>query len=86
MADKKEVLGLKLQIELENPSKLFSRSWLEDIYSILILDEWSNEVMHKLINTSDLLHEIARALHNDDVFSEFYEQRIRELILEFITE
>jgi len=86
MAGKKEMLELKLQVELENPSKLFSRSSLEDIYSVLTLNEWSDEVMLKLINAPDLLQEIARTLHNDDAVSEFLEQRTRELILEFVTE
>jgi len=83
---KKEILELKLQIELEKSSELFSRSYLEDIYSILTLNEWSDDVMLRLIRASDLLQEIARTLHNDDVFSEFLEKRTRELILEFVEE
>jgi len=86
MAGKKEILELKLQIELENPSKLFSRSHLEDIYSVLTLNEWSGGVMLRLIETPNLLQEIARSLHTDDALSEFFEQRTRELILALAAE
>ena len=85
-ASKKEILELKLQIELESPSELFSRSFLEDIYSILTLSEWSEDLLLRLIKTPNLLQTIARTIHNDDIFSAFFEQRIRELILELAAE
>ncbi|MCL2568295.1 MAG: hypothetical protein FWE12_02510 [Oscillospiraceae bacterium] len=85
-ADKKDILALKLQLELESPSELFSRSFLEDIYSVLTLSEWSEDMLLRLIKTPNLLQKVGRVLHNDDVFSVFFEQRTRELIVELITE
>ena len=85
-ADKKDILALKLQLELETPSELFSRSFLEDIYSVLTLSDWSDDMLLRLIKTPNLLQEVARTLHNDDAFSAFFEQRTRELIIELIAE
>ena len=84
--DKKDILDLKLQLELEYPSGLFSRSFLEDIYSILTLNEWSDDLLLRLIKTPNLLQEVGRMLHNDDALSAFFEQRTRELIIELVAE
>jgi len=81
-AGKNDILELKLRVELEEPSELFSKSFLEDIYGILTLSEWSDAVMLRLIKTPHLLQEIAWALRNDDAFDTFFEQRVRALILE----
>ena len=83
---KKEVLELKLRIEMEKPSEIFSQSFLEDIYSLLTLSEWSEDVLLRLIKTPNLLQEVAQRIHNDDMFSAFFEQRARELILELTTD
>jgi len=75
-------LERKLIQELETPSALFSQSFREDIYFVLTLSEWSDEVMLRLIQVPNLLSEAARLLHNDDVLSMFTEQRAKDLILE----
>jgi len=75
-------LERKLIQELETPSQLFSQSLWEDVYSVLTLTEWNDEVMLYLVRVPGLLAEVAHALHNDDVFSGFFEQRTTDLILE----
>ena len=77
-------LELKLKRELDTPPRFFSQSFREDIYSVLTLTKWSDELMSQLILTPDLLREVAWALHNDDVFSAFFEQRTIELTLELM--
>jgi len=77
-------LESKLKRELDVPSSLFSQSFREDIYSVLTLSEWSDEVTLRLIQVPNLLQEIVGALHNDDMLSAFFEQRTRDLILELV--
>jgi len=76
---------MKLKQELELPSKLFCQSFYEDIYAVLTLRDWTDEHMLRFIQTPSLLQEVALALHNDNIFSAFYEQRIVDLTLK-ITE
>jgi len=83
-AGKKGTLEVKLRRELETPTTFFSQSFYEDIYSVLALTEWSDEVILRLIRTPNLLQEVAQLLHNDDVFSTFLEQRIKDLALELV--
>ena len=52
---------------------------------MLALTDWNDDVVSQLLQTPNLLQEVARALHNDDTFSEFFEQRTKELTLEYIT-
>ena len=77
-------LELKLNRELNAQSKLLSQSFLEDIYAVLLLSEWSDDVILRLLQTPSLLQEVAYALHNDDVFSMFFEQRVMDLTLELM--
>ena len=77
-------LERKLQRELETPSRVFSQSFREDIYSILTLTDWSDDAMLRLLQTPNLLHQVTWAVHNDDVLSDFFGQRAKNLILELI--
>ncbi|MCL2841989.1 MAG: hypothetical protein FWE28_00795 [Oscillospiraceae bacterium] len=77
----KDILDIKLQTEMHEPSQLFSQSFIEDIYSILTLNEWSDERLLRLIEVPNLLTTLAHALHVDDLFAEFFERRVRELVL-----
>jgi len=77
-------LEIKLKRELATPPKFFSQSFREDVYSVLALTEWSEDFMLRLIQTPDLLQEVMRSLHNDDVFSTLFEQRVKDLTLELV--
>ena len=79
-----EALEEKLKKELAKQSELFSRSFHEDIYSVLTLTDWSDDVILRLIKTPNLLREVAWRLHDDDAFSEVFEQRAIELTLELV--
>ena len=83
-ANKRKALELKLKQELEAPSRFFSQSFREDVHSVLAFAEWSDDVVSQLLQIPDLLQEIARVLHNDDAFSEYFEQRVTELTLEYL--
>jgi len=80
--NQRDMLEQKLNKELERPSNLFNQSFLEDIHSVLTLNEWSDDVMLALIKTPNLLQALARILHNDDMLSALFEQRAKDLILE----
>jgi len=79
-----EALEKKLKKELERPSECFSRSFLEDIYSVLAVNEWNDDILLRFIKTPNLLREVAWMLHNDEVLSEVFEQRTVQLTLELI--
>lgn len=83
---RQEALEMKLNRELEEPTNLFSRSFLEDIHSVLTLGKWNDDAILKMVKTPNLLHGVAWALHNDDVSSDFFEQRARDLILTLLGE
>ena len=74
-------LERKLQRELETPSQVFSQSFLEDVYGVLTLTDWNEETMHRLLQRPKLLQEVAWAVHNDDVLSDFFGQRAKDLIV-----
>jgi len=82
--NRQELFETKLQRELETPSGVFSQSFREDIYSVLTLTDWSECTMRRLMQTPNLLQEVAWAVHNDDVLSDFFGQRTKDLILELI--
>jgi len=75
-------LKAKLKREFEVPTRVISHSFREDVYHVLLLTKWPDDVVPRLVQTPNLLQEVALALHNDDVFSEFFEQRTKELTLE----
>ena len=79
----KEELAAKLQKEIAEPSNLFGESLLEDIRMFLVLNDWSDEVLAALLKKTDVLRELARALHNDDIFSALLEHHLRRLTLEY---
>ena len=79
-----EALETKLKKELAKSPEFFRQSFLEDICSVLILTAWSDDVLPRLIKTPNLLREIALTLHNDDAFTEVFEQRAIKLTLELI--
>jgi len=79
-----DALEEKLKKELAKQSELFSRSFHEDIYSVLTLTDWSDDVILRLIKKPNLLREVAWTLHDDDTFSEFFEQRTIQLTMELI--
>jgi len=77
-------LEAKLRRELATPPRFFSQSFREDVYSVLALTEWREDTMLRLIQTPNLLQEVMRSLHTDDVFSIFFEQRVKDLTLELV--
>jgi len=77
-------LERKLQRELGASSRVFSQSFLEDVYGVLILTDWHDDTMRRLIQRPNLLQEVAWAVHNDDVLSDFFGQRAKDLILELM--
>jgi len=77
-------LEIKLKRELEARSEQFRQSFHEDVCSVLTLTDWSDDVMLRLIQTPNLLQEVVSALHDDDVFSDFFDQRVKDLILELV--
>ena len=79
-----EALETKLKKELARSPEFLKQSFLEDICSVLIFTEWSDDVLPRLIKTPNLLREVALALHDDDMFSEIFEQRAKKLTLELI--
>ncbi|MCL2842104.1 MAG: AbrB/MazE/SpoVT family DNA-binding domain-containing protein [Oscillospiraceae bacterium] len=83
--NRRHALKIKLKRELEVPCRVFSQSFREDVCSVLALSSWSDNVVSQLLQTPNLLREIAQALHHDDVFSEYFEQRTKELTLDYIS-
>ena len=77
-------LEIKLKRELDTLPSVFNQTFREDVCSVLTLSEWDDEVMLCLIQTPNLLEEVALSLHNDDLFSAFFEQRIGTLTLELV--
>ena len=61
-----------------------SNTFQEDVCGVLMLSDWSDDDLRRLIKRPNLLKEVALALHEDDAFSEFFEQRVQELTLELI--
>ncbi|MCL2568085.1 MAG: hypothetical protein FWE12_01440 [Oscillospiraceae bacterium] len=80
----KEALEKKLEKELVQLSKRSKQSYLEDIWSVLALSEWSEEEIPRLLQTPNLLREVALTLQDDDVFLDFFEQRVKDLTLELV--
>jgi len=78
------VLRAKLKREFEAPSRFSHQSFREDLYSVLSLTEWDDDVVLRLIQTPNLLRELTWALYNDDAFLDFFEQRAKALTLELI--
>ena len=82
MSRLKEVLEVKVQNELQEMSTgLFSRSQLEDIGMFLINSSWSDRVLLSLIARPIVIRDLAYAIHLDEIFSAFFEVRLRELTL-----
>ena len=84
VTDIREALERKLTIEFEQLTKSHRQSLREDIYNFLILSEWPDDVMYRLIRTPNLLGEVELALRDDDLFGDFFEQRTRALILALV--
>lgn len=80
--NKDENLEEKLERELPEPSELFSESFLEDIRRFLIHNNWENDVLCAIMEKKNVINELAYALHNDDLFADFFETRLRQLVLE----
>jgi len=68
--------------ELTELQDLFGTSLLEDIRMFIDLNEWSDEVTHAIAQNPDIAAELAFALHNDDIFADFFETRLKQLLLE----
>ena len=79
-----EALEEKLKKELARQPEFSSNSFLEDVYSVLTLTEWSDDVILRFIKTPNLLREVAWRLRDDDVFSAVFEQRAIQLALEVV--
>ena len=59
-AGQRMALQAKLKREFEEPSTLFSNQMFrEDIYYMLILSDWSDEVVRRLIQIPNLLWTVA---------------------------
>jgi len=78
------ILTAKLKREFEAPSRFSNHSFREDVYNLLTLTDWSDDVAARLIQIPNLLREVAVTLHDDDVFSAFFEQRTIQLALELL--
>ena len=59
-------------------------TFLEDVCGVLMLSDWSDDTLRRLIKRPNLLKKVALALHEDDVFSDFFEQRVKALTLELM--
>ena len=81
---RRAVLEIKLKRELASTSRLFAQSFYEDIHSVLCLNDWNEALIPALIQTPNLLEEVALALHKDDIFAAFFEARVIDLTLERI--
>jgi len=79
-----ESLEEKLEREMPKPSELFSESFLEDIRMFLLLNNWSDEVLCAVMERKNIVNELAYELHNDSVFADFFEARLRQLLLELV--
>jgi len=82
--DRRGALERKLKREFETPSALFRDSFREDVYNVLLLTAWSDEVALRLIQMPDLLRTVMLALRDDEVFDTFYERRIKQLTLDLV--
>jgi len=78
------VLENKLKRELELTTRCHNQSFREDIYSVLAHAKWKDEDMRRLIMTPDLLQELELILRDDDMFSDFFEQRVKSVALKLI--
>ena len=76
-------LARKLKHELD-VLDLFTNSFCQDICSVLTLTNWSDNVMVRLLQTPNLLREVAIALSDDDMYAAFLEERTRTLVLQLI--
>jgi len=70
----------KLKNELESSDGLFSKSFLKDIQMFLLLNEWEDDVLCALLKKQGIIDRLAHAVYNDDIFSEFFEKRLKQLV------
>ena len=77
-------LRAKLKREFEAPSRFHNQSFREDVYSVLSLSKWPDDVLPRLIQTPNLIREVAWALCDDDAFLDFFDQRVIALTLELV--
>ena len=80
----REALERKLTIEFERLTRSPCQSFREDIYNFLILTEWPDDAVCRLIQTPNLLSKVELALRDDDLFGDFFELRAKALILALI--
>jgi len=83
-AGQRMALKAKLKREFEAPSRFHNQSFREDVYSVLALTNWSDDVALRLVQTPHLLREVTWALYDDEAFLDFFEQRAKEVTLELI--
>lgn len=82
MSRLKEALEIKLKNELEEISTdLFSKSHLTDIGMFLIGNDWDEDVLASLLSKPSVVRDLAHAFHLDELSSEFFEMRMRQLTL-----
>ena len=85
LARQKRLLEAKLKREFEEPQKCCpGQSFREDVYSVLSLSEWSDDVVSCLVRTPNLLQEVTLRIRDDQAFLDFFDQRVREVVLELI--
>ena len=78
---KRLLLRKKMQKELSAPLIPWSDALLEDIYHIILLNEWDDEIFDGLQQVPTLLCDVATELHNDEMYQSFYSKRIEQLAL-----
>ena len=83
---RKALLEKKLQRELAESTGSNNATLLEDIYFIIAYSDWDAEVADSLLRMPDLLYNVALMLGNDDIFSDFYEKRVRDLTLQYVVD
>lgn len=78
----KEKFENKVRVELDKAKEWTTDAkTMEDICMFLILSTWDKEVIEKLIDKPNLLEKLAAELYEDDEYQEFFDRKLRELIL-----
>jgi len=77
----KEKLNLKIELEFQANRQSRYSLMMEDIYNYIIWNEWEDNVVDRLLDKPNLLEELMFDFLTDDDFHDFFEVKMRELVL-----
>jgi len=61
-------------------------SLLEDLYNFLLLEEWDNDIINRLLQRPNILSEILIRVRDDEAFDNMFEHTMRNKIIEYAME